>query len=307
LTIGTFDGVHLGHQAVIRRAVELAAGLGLTSVVMTFDPHPRSSVGRGSAPPLVTCTPHKLRLIEELGVDACVLTELNDNLASMRPTDFVVEILHKRLRVAGLVVGPRSRFGKGRRGTPELLKRMGEKLGYWVEIVDEVFVGGVPVSSTMLRQSILEGELSTAESLLGRRYSIMGRVVRGRTVGRRLGFRTANINPMDQVVPPEGIYAVEVVVNGAEYAGALYIGRRPTFADGELPLPVLEVHILDFASPIYRKGIEVVFHRSLRDDRRFATLGELASQIKLDIDEVRRYFEGRMGCCSSRKVAQKRP
>ena len=306
LTIGTFDGVHTGHQAVIRRVVELAIESGLTSVVMTFDPHPRSSVGKANAPPLLTCTSHKLRLLEELGVDACILVELDDNLASMPATDFVIEILHRKLRVAGLVVGPRSRFGKGRGGTPALLKRLGKTLGYWVEIADEVFIGDSPVSSTMARRSILDGDLPSAERILGRRFSIMGRVVRGRTVGRKLGFRTANINPMDQVIPPSGIYATEVVVNGTRHLGALYVGSRPTFSDEELSAPALEVHILDFDRPIYRKQIEVVVHRRLRDDRRFDNPEELTKQIALDINEVKRYFKGEMGADSSQELPARR-
>lgn len=295
LTIGTFDGVHLGHQAVIRRVVEGAADCKLTSVVLTFDAHPRAAMGRGSAPPLLTCTAHKLALIEELGVDVCVLVELDESLASMPPSGFVADILHKRLRAGGIVVGPRLRFGKGRKGTPALLERLGEKLGFWVDLVDEVFVRGVAVSSTIVRRSILEGNLTLSESLLGRRFSIVGRVVRGRTVGRKLGYRTANVKPLDQVVPPRGVYAVEVIVSGEEHRGALNVGSRPTFSGHGVSPSVLEVHIFDFDRPIYRKRVEVVFHQKIRDERRFDSPKELAVQIALDIQEIKRYFRGKGG------------
>lgn len=303
LTIGTFDGVHLGHQEVIKRIVERAADSELMSVVMTFDTHPRSAVGTGGAPPLLTCTAHKLALIKELGVDVCVLVELDENLASMPGRDFVVDVLYKRLRAGGIVVGPRLRFGRGRRGTPALLKRLGEKLGFWVELVDEVFVGGVPVSSTMVRRSILKGNLAAAESLLGRRFSIVGRVVRGRTIGRKLGYRTANINSFDEVVPPTGVYVVEVIVDAEKHPGALNVGSRPTFSCGDFSPPVLEVHILGFNKPIYGKRVEIVFHRRVRDERRFASPKHLSAQIALDIEEVKRYFRGQRGGCSSRGSA----
>ncbi len=290
MTIGTFDGVHVGHQAVIRRVVEGALDCGLVSVVLTFDVHPRAAVGKRGAPPLLTCTAHKLALVEELGVDLCVLVELDETLASMPPRQFVSDILHDKLKAAGVVVGPRLRFGKGRRGTPALLRRLGEKQGFWVDLVDEVFVRGVAVSSTIVRRSIIQGNLSLSESLLGRRFSIMGRVVRGRTVGRKLGYRTANIKPLDQVVPPRGVYAVTVVVSGEEHRGALNVGSRPTFSGDEGSIPVLEVHILDFDRAIYRKRVEVVFHRKIREERRFNSPKELAAQIRLDIKEVKGYF-----------------
>ena len=295
LTIGTFDGVHLGHQAVIKKVVEKASREGLTSVVMTFDPHPRISLGKGSSPPLLTCSRHKLSLLEGLGVEVCLLVELEGELAAMAPSDFVVEILHGKLRVGGMVIGPRLRFGKGRRGTPGLLKELGEKLGFGVEVVKEVSVDGVPVSSTMVRQSVLRGDLCGAESLLGRRYSVLGRVVRGRTIGRKLGYRTANIKPFDEVVPPAGVYAVEVVVNRERHRGALNLGRRPTFPREEVSSLALEAHLLDFDRPIYRREVEVVFHRRLRDEQRFATSEELAGQIALDIEVVRRYFSEGVG------------
>ncbi len=290
LTIGTFDGVHVGHQEVIRKVVDAAGASGLPSVVMTFDRHPRSSVGNGNAPPLLTCTLHKLALIEKLGVDVCILVELDRKLASMTARDFVVEVLHQKLRVAGVAVGPRLRFGKGRRGTPDLLRRLGEKLGFWVEVVGEVLVDGLPVSSTMVRRNVTEGNLLAAQSLLGRRFSIMGRVVRGKSMGRKLGFRTANVDPFDKVLPPRGVYAVEVMVGGRRHPGALNVGWRPTFSACENLPSVMEVHILGFEKPIYRKPVEIVFHRRIRDELRFATPQELAAQIALDIEEVKGYF-----------------
>ncbi len=302
LTLGAFDGVHLGHRAVIRTVVEKGVRHGLTSVVMTFDPHPHISLGKGATPPLITCTGQKLSLLEELGVNVCLLVELDDNLAGMSASDFVAEILCRKLGVAGVVAGPRLRFGKGRKGTLSLLKRLGEKLGFWVEVVNEVVVDGVPVSSTMVRRSILGGDLATAEALLGRRFSLLGRVVRGRTIGRKLGYRTANVQPLDQVIPPAGVYAVEVIVNREKHPGALNLGWSPTFPARSVSSPALEVHILDFDRAIYRKQVEIVFHRRIRDERRFPASEDLARQIALDIEEVKRYFLGRMAGDSSQPV-----
>jgi len=291
LTIGAFDGVHLGHQAVIRRVVEKAVVHGLTSTVLTFDPHPRISLRKDSIPPLLTCTGHKLSLLRGLGVSVALLVELDRDLAAMSARDFVVEILHSKLNAAGVVAGPRLRFGKGRKGTITLLKTLGLELGFWVEAVDEVVVDGVPVSSTMVRRSITRGDLPTAEALLGRRFSISGRVVRGRTIGRKLGYPTANIQPLDEVIPPPGVYAVEVIMNRTRRPGALNLGWRPTFASQKLSPPVLEVHILNFNEPIYRREVEVVFHRRMRDERQFAEPQDLVRQIALDIEAIKRYFD----------------
>jgi len=302
LTLGTFDGVHLGHRAVITTLVDKAFRYGLTSVVMTFDPHPRISLGKGATPPLLTCTEQKLSLLQELGVNVCLLAELDGNLAGMSPSDFVAEILCRKLGVAGVVAGPRLRFGKGQKGTLSLLKRLGEKLGFWVEVVNEVVVDGVPVSSTMVRRSVLGGDLATAQALLGRPFSLLGRVVRGKTIGRKLGYRTANVELFEQVIPSAGVYAVEVIVNGETHAGALNLGWRPTFPAGSVSPPALEVHILDFDRDIYRKQVEIVFHRRIRDERRFAASEDLARQIALDIEEVKRYFLGRMAGDSFRRA-----
>ncbi|NQT84273.1 riboflavin biosynthesis protein RibF [bacterium] len=300
LTIGTFDGVHIGHQAVIGRLVHKATREGLTSVVMTFDPHPLISLRKGCSPPLLTCTQHKLRLLESLGVNVCLLVELDSALAATAPTDFVVEVFCGKLGVGGLVVGPRLRFGKGRKGTLGLLKRLGPKLGFWIEVVEEVIVDGIPVSSTIVRQRVLQGDLPGSEALLGRPFSVLGQVVRGRTIGRKLGYRTANVQLLDQVVPPPGVYGVEVIINGQTHPGALNLGWRPTFPSQNLTSPVLEVHILDFDEPIYRKQVEIVFHRRIRDERQFATAEDLARQIALDIEAVREYSHRRIDAASPR-------
>ncbi len=303
LTIGTFDGVHLGHQAVIGRVIDEATRRGLTSVVMTFDPHPRISLGKGASPPLLTCTRHKLSLLEELGVNLCLVLNLDGDLGAMSPSDFVEEILCRRLGVAMVVAGPRLRFGKGRKGTPTLLRELGEKLRFGVEVVAEIIVGGVPVSSTVVRRSVLRGELSAAERLLGKRLSVLGRVVRGRTLGRKLGYRTANVEPLDQVIPPAGVYAVEVIVNRERHPGALNLGWRPTFSSQNLSSPVLEAHILDFDKSIYDREVEIVFHRRIREERRFATPQDLARQIPLDIEAVKGYFLGKTTGDSPRRAA----
>ncbi len=293
LTIGMFDGVHLGHQAIIKRLVEQAARCHLASVVITFERHPRLALGKGSIPPLLTSTPHKLHLLRELGVTTCLLVELNEKLSSMPPTRFVAEILCQKLRAKRLVVGPRLRFGKGRRGTPDLLQRLGKKLGFGVEVVEEVLVDELPVSSTLVREKVLRGDLASAEALLGRRFSVLGRVVRGESIGRKLGYRTANLESLNEALPPPGVYAVEVVLNHETYRGALNLGWKPTFHSGHKAPLVPEVHILDFNRALYRKELEIVFHLRIRDEQRFAAAEHLAEQIVLDIEAVRGYFHGR--------------
>lgn len=291
LTLGTFDGVHLGHQEVIRRTVRQAADTGLTSVVMTFDRHPRETLRNGPGPPLLTCTEHKLALIEELAVDVCVLVRLDERLAAMSASEFVADVLCGRFRAASIIAGARLRFGKDRQGGPRLLRKLAKRLGFGVEFVKELRVAGVPVSSTAVRRHVMEGRLASAESLLGRKVSILGRVVRGRSVGRRLGYCTANIRPLDQVIPPSGVYVAEVVVAGGRHPGALNVGCRPTFPGRRGRSAGLEVHVLDFDREIYGERVEVIFHRRIRDEKRFSSPQELAAQIALDIEEVKRYFD----------------
>lgn len=307
LTLGTFDGVHLGHQEVIRSTVRKAADMGLTSVVITFDRHPRETLRNGAGPPLLTCTEHKLALIEELAVDVCVLVRLNERLASMSATDFVVDVLCGRFGAASVVAGARLRFGKDRQGNPRLLKKLGNRFGFEVEFVKELRVAGLPVSSTAVRRYVLEGRLSSAESLLGRNVSILGRVVRGKSVGRRLGYCTANIRPLDQVIPPNGVYVAEVLVAGERHPGALNVGCRPTFPGRRPGSATLEVHILDFDREIYGERVEVIFHRRIRDEQRFSSPHELAAQIALDIEEVKRYFQNRRNRTTLKKPSRRHP
>jgi riboflavin kinase / FMN adenylyltransferase len=304
LTLGTFDGVHLGHQKVIRTTVCRAAEMGLTSVVMTFSRHPRETLRNGAGPPLLTATEHKLALIEQLAVDVSVLLELDEQLASMSASDFVSDVICGRLRAACVIAGARLRFGKDREGNPRLLKKLGRQLGFAVESVKELRVGGVPVSSTAVRQHVLHGRLALAESLLGRKFSILGRVVRGRSVGRRLGYCTANIRPLDQVIPPSGVYVAEVLVAGGRHPGALNIGWRPTFPGRRPGSATLEVHIINFDTEIYGEGVELIFHRRIRDEKRFSDPKQLMAQIALDIDEVKGYFRN---CRKTNALKEPRP
>lgn len=260
-------------------------------MVMTFDRHPRETLQDGSGPPLLTCTEHKLALIEELAVDVCVLVQLDERLATMSASDFVADILCGRFRAASVVAGARLRFGKDRQGNPRLLKQLGKQLGFEVESVGELRVAGVPVSSTAVRRCVLEGRLASAESLLGRKVSVLGRVVRGRSVGRRLGYCTANIRPLDQVLPTGGVYVTEVLIEGSRYPGALNLGCCPTFPNRRPRAAALEVHILDFDRDIYGERVEIIFHHRIRDEERFSSPQELAAQIALDIEEVKRYLQ----------------
>jgi len=287
LTIGNFDGVHRGHQILFQRVKEWARKLDGESVVMTFHPHPLDVLFPGKGPVFITSHERKLELIAACGIDATIVIPFDAEFSKISARDFVKGLLVDRLGVKGLVVGYDYRFGYGREGNIEFLKKLGEECGFQVDVVSGIEMEGTVVSSTLIRQFIQEGDLREANSLLGRPYEITGMVVKGRQRGGRLlGFPTANINMGEsgQASPKRGIYAVEVVVGGKEFGGAANLGYNPTFGDTELSL---EVHIFDFGEDIYGKPITVRFVDRLRDERRFSGPEELAVQIRKDVAKAK--------------------
>ena len=285
VTFGTFDGVHIGHQAVIGRVVEEAHRCGLPSVVLSFDPHPLKFIAPDKAPLLLTPSVKKLELFEGLGVDVAVLAKLEPQLAEMSPRQFVEGVLIGKLRAQKIVVGPDCSFGKGRLGNVEVLKGLGERFGFNVHVVPKKRIDGLPVSSTRVRRAIEEGEMKLAERMLGRHYSLLGRVIKGEGIGGRIGYPTANLDTNDQLLPPKGVYAAWVRLEEGRFKGLLYIGERPTFEGEEIRA---EVHILDFSGDIYGRWLEVELVEMIRGEKRFSSPEDLAKRLSQDERIARR-------------------
>jgi riboflavin kinase / FMN adenylyltransferase len=289
LAIGVFDGVHLGHQAVIRRALADAQAAGGTAVVVTFHPHPVRVLRPEQAPRLLTSTPHKIRLVRDLGVEHLLVIPFDASFAATPPAQFVRALAAACASLREICVGHAWSFGKGRAGNLDLLKTLGDELGF-----DEVGVAAVKVddqivSSTLIRAAVQAGNLAAAKRLLGRDYTVLGTVVEGDRLGRKLGFPTANLSAHNEQFPPDGVYAVEALWRGQQLRGVVNIGVRPTIrnASGER---VLELHLFDFATEIYGEEIEVTFRHYLRGERKFAGIDELREQIARDVVVAREAF-----------------
>jgi riboflavin kinase / FMN adenylyltransferase len=292
VAMGNFDGVHLGHAAVLARARERAAEAGGRSAVLTFDPHPNAVVRPEGAPPLLTPPPERTAFLHAQGIDDVHTLTFDRALAALEPDVFVNEVLWPRLRPAWVVVGDNFTFGRRARGKPADLARLGERLGFRVEIVPPVLIDGAPVSSTRVRERVAQADFVGAARLLGREYAVLGPVVRGAGEGRALGTPTANVEPPPgKCLPPEGIYAVRArLPDGRLLPAAADLGRRPTFQqDGPLRL---EVHLLEGGGQdLYGQAIEVVLVRYVRPDRRFADAAALQAAIAEDVRTIRAILE----------------
>lgn len=284
VAIGVFDGVHRGHQKILKKAVEAASGSGLKSLVITFHPHPRQVLNPESKIPLLTSEEHKCNLIKKIGVDFLLDIKFTKRLAGICAEDFIKEILLRRLNIKALVVGENFLFGHKGRGDFKSLKTMSRKYGFKLFGVKPLKVRGIQVSSTKIRKAIERGDLRLASSMLGRPVSVLGTVVKGRRVGRKLGFPTANINPHHEAIPPSGVYAVDAAVLGKIYRAILNIGTRPTF--NLKKEPVIELCILKFNRDIYGEDVEIIFKRKLRNERKFKSTEALKEQIKKDISRA---------------------
>ena len=290
LAVGSFDGVHLGHQRVIGLAVEMARRAGGEAWVLTLDPHPLKILKPESAPPLITSTLHKVRLIEALGVDGCVVMPFTREVAAEEPDVFLKRLKQTVPGLSGLVVGENWTFGHRGRGDVVLLKKLAPGLGFDATIVEPVLWKNVAISSTRVRQAVAKGELAEARETLGHPFSILGTVVSGKRVGRQLGFPTANLDPHNEVRPPGGVYAVRVLVGSRQLNGAAFLAETrdaPSTPSGF----VTEVHIMDFDEDIYGADMEVLFVEWLRASRRFDSRGALKKQIGLDVQKARDILE----------------
>src|SRR5438067_11707839 len=286
LAIGAFDGVRLGHQAVISTSARHAHSEEGTPVVVTFDPHPVKVLRPESAPHLITSTPHKIALIRKLGVGHLLILKFDKNFASTRPEDFVAQLITSAKPLREICVGHEWSFGKNRAGNLELLRELGSHDEVTVAGIPPAKVNGTVVSSTAIRAAIEVGDLARAAEMLGREYTILGTVKEGAKLGRQLGFPTANLSAHSEQFPPNGVYFVEAWLHGVLHHGVINVGFRPTVS-GEKAERMIEVHLLDFHRDIYGADIEIKFVQFLRPEKKFESVEALGKQIADEVKKAR--------------------
>lgn len=285
--IGVFDGVHLGHQLVIRQTVSDAHHRGAMPVVVTFDRHPAAIVAPQRVPPMIQTLAHRLETIAALGIEVACVIRFDEAFSRISGEEFVRQLLRDFGRLHSICVGSAFTFGHQRSGNVALLQRMGAEQGFTVHGLAAVSLDGETISSTRIREAIRAGHLDLAGQMLGRAYVLAGPVVRGDQLGRQLGFPTANLDVAGLALPPEGVYAVEVSVDGRTQQGVLNLGHRPTVQAAAPPLRI-EVHLLDFTGDLYGRDLAVTFVQKLRDEQKFPSLDALRAQIERDIAAARR-------------------
>jgi riboflavin kinase/FMN adenylyltransferase len=290
LAIGMFDGVHLGHQQVIRQSISDAAQHEAVSVVVTFDRHPNTVVAPERIPPLIYSLPQKLRAIAALQSDATLVLKFDKEFSQKTGEQFIRELARDFGRLQSICVGSSFYFGHQRSGNVAVLQSLGRELDFVVHGLAAVSLDGQTVSSTRIRDAIRAGQLDEAGQMLGREYSLAAIVRKGDGLGRKLGVPTANLDVLGLVTPPTGVYAVHCLAAGISYRGVLNIGYRPTLQSVSLELRV-EAHLLDFSGDLYGQEIETTFMEKLREERKFPSLQALQQQISADIEQARTLFQ----------------
>ncbi len=289
LTIGVFDGVHLGHRFLIATAKEQAERRGMLSGVVTFRRHPQEVVSPDTRLPTLTDLPERERLLKEAGVDFVVMLSFDAATARLSAREFVT-LLKKHLRMRGLVVGPDFALGRGREGGAETLSALGGEMGFTLTVLPPITIGREVVSSTSIRNALAAGDMKRVRMLYGRYFSLHGRVVVGDRRGASLGFPTANIQvDPQQALPPDGIYATQAYINGDKYRSVTNIGRRPTFNGGHR---TIEVYIIDFSGDLYGRELRIDIVERLREERRFSNIEDLKKQMARDVKEALAVLEG---------------
>jgi riboflavin kinase/FMN adenylyltransferase len=286
LAIGVFDGVHLGHQAVISTSAEHARAANGTPVVVTFDPHPEKILRPDKAPHLLTATPHKIALIRARGVGHLLIISFDKHFAATEPEDFVQQLVQHSKPLREICVGHEWSFGRNRRGNLDLLKKLGVQFDFDVVGIPPVAVNGEIVSSTTIRRAIEAGDLEKSATMLGRYYTILGTVVHGDDLGKKIGFPTANLSAHSEQFPPNGVYFAEAKLDGVVYPGVVNLGCRPTMSSGKSDR-ILEVYLFDFDRDIYGKDLELRFIRYLRAEKKFENVDALVRQIERDVQQAR--------------------
>lgn len=288
LTLGVFDGLHLGHQRIMQTVVERANKVEAHATAITFDPHPRAVLHPESAPPLLQTLDQRLANFEVLGIEQAIVIPFDKEFASHPAEDFLYEIVHDRLHAKEVYLGKGFAFGKGRGGNIELLRRLSAELGFYADEVPEVTLRGQRISSSKIRHLLSEGRTNLARRMLGRPYGVEGVIIRGNRRGHSIGFPTANLKPHNRVIPKFGVYATATLVDGAWRRSVTNIGVRPTFEnDAE---PSIETFIFDFDGDLYGDVLRVRFLHRIRDERKFNGIEELKAQIQKDSARALNYF-----------------
>jgi riboflavin kinase/FMN adenylyltransferase len=289
LTLGVFDGLHLGHQLIIRTVAERAREVGAVPTVITFDPHPRAVLHPESAPPLLQTLDQKVEGFGGLGIEQTIVVRFDEAFSQTRAEDFLRDIVKERLHAKEVYLGRGFAFGHNREGNIELLRRVSRELGFFADEVPEVGFRGHRVSSSRIRELLAAGKVNLARRLLGRPYGVEGRVERGAERGQVLGFPTANLHPRNRVIPRTGVYVTGALIEGQWRRSVTNIGVRPTFeTDAE---PSVETFVMDWTGDLYGDVIRVRFLHRLRDERKFGSIEELKAQIDRDVSRAQSYFE----------------
>lgn len=285
LTIGNFDGMHLGHQAIFRMLKERAKKKNGTSVVFTFVPHPLSVIAPERAPKLLSTYKDKINLIKNFGIDTIICANFTKSFSKISAEDFVRKILCKGIGVKEIFIGSNYLFGKGRKGSTELLKSMSKECGFTVTVVDEIMINNRSLSSSKIRTLVAKGKVDEVSAFLGRHYSVEGIVVEGAKRGKSLlNTPTANLLTAIELLPKDGVYATTVHIDGKIYSGATNIGYNPTFEDKKFSF---ETHVLDFKGKLLGKTLKVTFYKRIRDEMKFPGVKQLKTQLEKDIEQIR--------------------
>jgi riboflavin kinase / FMN adenylyltransferase len=290
VTLGIFDGVHRGHRALLDFLVSRAKELNGEAVVLTFSPHPRIVLDQNPGKlSFLTTIEEKKIILEKADIDHLVIIEFNKLFSNIRACDFVKDILVRKIGTKHLIIGYNHHFGRKGEGNFSTIKQCAESLDFLVEQVPGLKADEGTISSSLIREALLSGKLDEANKWLGYSYSVSGKVVKGRQIGRSIGFPTANIEPTDpfKLIPSKGVYAVEVQINGKTHPGMLSIGTNPTVND-DISLRSIEVYIINFNEDIYGKVVRVIFRKRLRDEKKFESTAQLSEQMKLDKEQTLR-------------------
>ena len=289
LTLGVFDGLHLGHQLIMRTVVERARAVGAVPTVITFDPHPRAVLHPQSAPPLLQTFDQKIEAFGVLGIEQTIVVRFTKEFSSIRAGEFLREVVKDRLHAKEVYLGKGFAFGHNREGNIELLRRIGSELGFVAGEVSEVSLRGRRVSSSKIRELLTRGQVNLARRMLGRPYGVEGLVERGAERGHQLGFPTANLHPHNRVIPKNGVYVTGTLIDGQWRRSVTNVGLRPTF--GEATEPSVETYVMNWDGDLYGDVVRVRFLYRLRDERKFASIDELKAQIWRDVGRANSYFD----------------
>lgn len=288
LTLGVFDGLHLGHQLIMRTVAERARVLGAVPTVITFDPHPRAVLHPESAPPLLQTLDQKVEGVGVLGIEQTIVVHFDKGFSQIRAEDFLHSVVKERLHAKEVYLGRGFAFGHDREGNIELLRRVSTELGFFADEVPEVRFRNQRVSSSRIRELLKDGQVNLARRLLGRPYGVEGLVERGAERGHRLGFPTANLHPRNRVIPRNGVYVTGALIEGQWRRSVTNVGVRPTFESTSEPS--VETFVMDWAGDLYGDVIRVRFLHRLRNERKFDSIDDLKTQIEKDVSRARSYF-----------------